>query len=69
MYATAVTSATLAAPCGCGCGDHDGCNCSDPVGLERTRFFARMLVGPDELTQDQTWVRDKLRRHNRLLHG
>ena len=28
-----------------------------------------MLVGPDELTQDQTWIRDKLRRHNRLLHG
>jgi hypothetical protein len=52
---------------GCGCaGD---CGCSNPVGLERTRFFPRMLVGPDELTQDQTWIRDKLRRHNRLLHG
>jgi hypothetical protein len=55
----------VVSPCGC-----DGtCRCSDPLGLERTRFFPRMLVGPDELTQDQLWVKDKLRRHNRLLHG
>lgn len=56
---------TVATPCGCG----GACGCSDPIGLERTRFFPRMLVGPDELTQDQRWVKDKLRRHNRLLHG
>jgi hypothetical protein len=60
----------VASPCGCGCGCTDlACDCCDPVGLERTRFFPRMLVGPDELTQDQTWIRDRLRRHNRLLHG
>jgi hypothetical protein len=58
--------ATTTDPCGCGSPD---CGCSDPVGLERTRFYSRMLVGPDELTQDQTWIRDTLRRHNRLLHG
>jgi hypothetical protein len=39
------------------------------IGLERTRYFARQIVGPDDLTQDQIWIRDKLRRHNRLLHG
>ena len=53
--------------CGCGCGGSGGC--SELVGLERTRFFARQLVGPDDLTQDQTYFREKSRRHNRLLHG
>jgi hypothetical protein len=61
----AVPCAPAGGDCGCGCGG----GCSDPVGLERTRFYPRQLVGPDELTQDQAWVRDKLRRHNRLLHG
>src|SRR5436190_3870969 len=37
--------------------------------LERTRFFARQLVGPDDLTQDQLYFREKARRHNRMLHG
>src|SRR3954462_14642020 len=37
--------------------------------LERTRFFPRQLVGADDLTQDQLYFREKLRRHNRLLHG
>jgi hypothetical protein len=37
--------------------------------LERTRFFPRQLVTPDDLTQDQVYFRDRLRRHNRLLHG
>jgi hypothetical protein len=45
--------------------------CAEPggVGLERARFFARQLVGPDDLTQDQVYFAEKLRRHNRLLHG
>jgi hypothetical protein len=38
-------------------------------GLERTRFFARQLVTPDDLTQDQIYFREKNRRHNRMLHG
>ncbi len=38
-------------------------------GLERTRFFPRQLVTPDDLTQDQIYFRDKHRRHNRMLHG
>ena len=51
-------------PCGCG---HDPCD--DPVGLERTRFFPRQLVAPEDLTQDQRYFREKHRRHNRMLHG
>jgi hypothetical protein len=39
------------------------------VSLERSRFFPRQLVGPDDLTQDQIYFREKLRRHNRMLHG
>jgi hypothetical protein len=68
VYPNALTTAPSAAPCGCGCND-SSCTCSDPLGLERTRFFPRMLIGPDELTQDQTWIRDRFRRHNRMLHG
>jgi len=45
------------------------CEPSDVVSLERTRFFARQLVGPDDLTQDQLYFREKARRHNRMLHG
>ena len=37
--------------------------------LERTRFFPRQLVTPDDLTQDQIYFRDTHRRHNRMLHG
>jgi len=67
MYTEITPCAAVVEPCGCGCsGD---CGCSDAIGLERTRFFPRQLVGPDDLTQDQRWIRDKLRRHNRLLHG
>ena len=36
---------------------------------ERTRYYAGQLVVAEDLTQDQTYVRERLRRHNRLLHG
>jgi hypothetical protein len=51
--------------------DTDPCGCppAGGVDLERTRFFARQLVGPEELTADQLYFRGKHRRHNRLLHG
>jgi hypothetical protein len=39
------------------------------VGLERTRFFQRQLITPDDLNQNQTYFREKMRRHNRMLHG
>ena len=37
--------------------------------LERTRYFQRQIVGPEDLTQDQSYFRDRDRRHNRFLHG
>ena len=64
LAGTDVTAANGTGGCGCGT-----CAGSELVGLERTRFFARQLIGPDDLTQDQTYFRDKARRHNRLLHG
>lgn len=45
------------------------CESTDATGLERTRFFARQLVGPDDLTADQLYHIQKSRRHNRMLHG
>ncbi len=41
----------------------------EPDSRERTRFFTRQVVLPADLTQDQWYFLDKLRRHNRLLHG
>jgi hypothetical protein len=37
--------------------------------LERTRFFRRQVVTPEDFTQDQVYFREKMRRHNRMLHG
>jgi hypothetical protein len=37
--------------------------------LERPRYFARQLLTPAEMTLEQTYFRDKLRRHNRMMHG
>lgn len=45
------------------------CQSGDGVGMERTRFFPRQLITPDDLTQDQIYFREKSRRHNRMLHG
>jgi hypothetical protein len=56
------TVAPTSTPCG-------SCQGGDLRGLERTRFFARQIVTPDDLTQDQIYFREKARRHNRMLHG
>lgn len=66
-------------PCGCGGPSpgvrRNGCSWTEAgwgdstTGLERTRFYDRQRVGPDDLSQDQLWVADRLRRHNRMLHG
>ena len=37
--------------------------------IERPRYFPRQLITPVEMTLEQNYFRDKLRRHNRLLHG
>lgn len=37
--------------------------------MERVRYFARQLITPEDLTLEQEYFRNKLRRHNRFLHG
>ncbi len=37
--------------------------------LERPRYYARQLITSGDMTLEQTYFRDKLRRHNRFLHG
>ena len=36
---------------------------------ERPRYYARQLITSDDLTLEQEYFRNKLRAHNRLLHG
>jgi hypothetical protein len=36
---------------------------------ERPRFFPRQLITPDDLTLGQEYLRNKMRRHNRYVHG
>ena len=36
---------------------------------ERPRYFPRQLITADDLTLEQEYFRNKLRLHNRLLHG
>lgn len=38
-------------------------------GIERPRFFPRQLITPDDLTLGQDYLRNKLRRMNRYIHG
>ncbi len=69
----------ITSSCSCGCSSQPQATIAtwsgtgesvDPTtGLERTRYFARQLVGHDDLEQDQIYVADRLRRHNRFLHG
>jgi hypothetical protein len=36
---------------------------------ERPRYYPRQLITPGDMTLEQDYFRDKLRRHNRMLHG
>jgi hypothetical protein len=45
------------------------CQQSETTGRVRTRFFPGLLLGSNDLTQEQTYFLEKHRRHNRLLHG
>lgn len=36
---------------------------------ERVRYFPRQLIGADDLSQEQSYLLERFRRHNRLLHG
>lgn len=37
--------------------------------LERVHYFPRQLIGADDMNATQDYAREKLRRHNRYLHG
>lgn len=43
-------------------------SCTTSV-VELPRYYPRQLITPDDLTLEQNYFRDRLRRHNRLLHG
>jgi hypothetical protein len=49
--------------------DPTGCPPEDIGAFERVRYFAGMLLGVNDFEQEQTYFRNKARRHNRLLHG
>src|SRR5579884_772449 len=48
------------------CGTISPCDTSI---AERPRYFPRQLITPDDLTLEQEYFRNKLRRHNRIMHG
>lgn len=39
------------------------------LNLERPQYFAGQLLTAEDFSQEQTYLRERLRRHNRLLHG
>jgi hypothetical protein len=45
------------------------CVAGGPASLERVRFYQRQLVTAADLNQLQDYLRARLRRHNRLMHG
>lgn len=45
------------------------CLPAETFAMERVRYFTRQLITPDDLTLEQEYFRNKLRRHNRFLHG
>lgn len=44
------------------------CACSTGP-LERLRYFNRQLLNADDMRTEQAYFREKMRRHNRFLHG
>src|SRR5262245_44446899 len=50
-------------------GSSNGTCAKDTGFAERPRFFPRQLITPDDLTLGQDYLRNKIRRHNRYLHG
>lgn len=41
----------------------------DSLGLERVHYFPRQLITAADMTVEQEYFRQKLRRHNRFMHG
>jgi hypothetical protein len=46
-----------------------GCGQSEQVRLERVNYFPRQLLTADDMIADQDYFRERMRRHNRFLHG
>jgi hypothetical protein len=42
---------------------------SESPALKRPRFFSGKLITPEDLELEQQYFREKLKRHNRSLHG
>ena len=42
--------------------------CDTPA-VERPRYFPRQLITPEDLIMEQDYFRNRMRMHNRLLHG
>ncbi|MEU7000201.1 hypothetical protein [Nonomuraea sp. NPDC046570] len=51
------------------CCGQDGTGQAGSDTLERPRYFPRQLITPDDLTLEADYFRDRMRRHNRYLHG
>jgi hypothetical protein len=49
--------------------DHETPPCSDERRLERPRYFQGQMLTETDLSTEQSYFLDKLRFHNRLLHG
>jgi hypothetical protein len=47
----------------------NGCGQSKQVSLERVNYFPRQLLTADDMIADQNYFRERMRRHNRYLHG
>jgi hypothetical protein len=53
----------------CCCGGAGTTTTCESTIAELPRYYPRQLITPDDLTLEQNYFRDRMRRHNRLLHG
>jgi hypothetical protein len=51
------------------CGGNATTTSCDSAIAELPRYYPRQLITPDDLTLEQNYFRDRMRRHNRLVHG
>jgi hypothetical protein len=61
-----MSTATMTETCGC-LDTHTRASCLST--LDRPRYFPRQLITPAELNLEAAYFAERLRRHNRLLHG
>lgn len=47
----------------------NGCGQAERGSLELVNYFPRQLLTADDMIADQNYFREKMRRHNRFLHG